>query len=129
MSDQNEELQGPDLTHEGLAENDLRDGEMALGHANGESVLLVRSGADVFAMGAVCTHYGGPLAEGAFDGECVRCPWHHAAFSVRTGDAARPPALNPVDTYAVLRRDGRLFVGAKVTPAIEASFADVFEGS
>jgi NADPH-dependent 2,4-dienoyl-CoA reductase/sulfur reductase-like enzyme/nitrite reductase/ring-hydroxylating ferredoxin subunit len=115
MSDQNQQLHGPNLADEGLVETGLSDGQMILGHANGKAVLLVRSGTEVFAMGTTCTHYGGPLAEGLFDGECVRCPWHHAAFSVRTGATARPPALSPIDTYEVTRRHGRLFVGAKVS--------------
>ena len=115
MSDQSPELHGPNLAKDGLVETELAAGQMILGHANGKAVLLVRRGADVFALGATCTHYGGPLAEGVFDGECVRCPWHHAAFSVHTGAAARPPALNPVDTYEVTQRNGRLFVGAKVS--------------
>ncbi len=115
MSDSGDnELKGIDLVADGLPETDILDGEMVLGHAHGDAVLLVRKGAAVFAMGATCTHYGGPLAEGLFDGEGVRCPWHHACFDARTGTAVRPPALNPVDTYEVVTRNGRLFVGGKV---------------
>src|SRR6266436_4403248 len=60
----------------------VRDGEPLLGHANGEAVLLVRRGDDFLAIGATCTHYGGPLAEGLIDGDDVRCPWHHACFNL-----------------------------------------------
>ncbi|MCC7087851.1 MAG: Rieske 2Fe-2S domain-containing protein, partial [Dehalococcoidia bacterium] len=88
MSDSGDnELKGIDLVADGLPETDILDGEMVLGHAHGDAVLLVRKGAAVFAMGATCTHYGGPLAEGLFDGEGVRCPWHHACFDARTGTA------------------------------------------
>lgn len=104
-----------DFARDGFPEADLHDGEMVAGKVDGKAVLLVRRGQDVFAMGATCTHYGGPLAAGLFDGEGIRCPWHHACFDPLTGHATRPPALNPVDTYDVARRDGRLFVGAKVT--------------
>ena len=120
MSDQQTEMQGPDFAQDGVAEDRLRDGEPTLGHANSEAVLLVRNGSDVFAVGAICSHYGGPLAEGIFDGESVRCPWHHACFSVRTGSASRPPALNPVATYEVIRRDGRIYVGGQVQRSAEA---------
>ena len=74
---ENAELTGPDLTA-GIPEKDLADGKQLLGHAGGEPVMLVRSGDDVFAVAASCTHYGGPLAEGLVVGTTVRCPWHHA---------------------------------------------------
>jgi NADPH-dependent 2,4-dienoyl-CoA reductase/sulfur reductase-like enzyme/nitrite reductase/ring-hydroxylating ferredoxin subunit len=115
MSDQQREPKGPDFARDGVAESEIRDGEMLLGHVDGEEVLLLRRGAEVFAMGARCTHYGGPLAEGLFDGECVRCPWHHARFEARSGQPVGPPALKPVATYEVVRREGRVFVGGKVS--------------
>lgn len=103
------ELKGPDLSH-GIAASDLSDGAMLLGHAQGEAVLLARRAGEVFAISATCTHYGGPLAEGLLDGDTVRCPWHHACFSLRTGEALHAPALNPVACWDVDRRGGRLFV-------------------
>ncbi len=61
----------------------------------------------------MCSHYGGPLAEGLVVDDTVRCPWHHACFSLRTGEALRAPALNPVASYDVARRDGSVFVTGK----------------
>jgi apoptosis-inducing factor 3 len=108
------ELKGPDLL-QGVAAKDLPDGGMLLGHAQGEAVLLARRGDDVFAVGATCTHYSGPLAEGLLVGDTVRCPLHHACFSLRTGQALRAPALNPIACWNVEKRNGSLFVLGKST--------------
>ncbi|HKO15324.1 MAG TPA: FAD-dependent oxidoreductase [Gemmatimonadaceae bacterium] len=105
-------LSGPDL-EQGVDANALVDGEKLLGHAGGEPVLLARVGGEHFAIGATCTHYGGPLAEGELVGDTVRCPWHHACFSLRTGEALRAPALNPVACWRVERRGDRLVVSRK----------------
>ena len=93
-------LNGPDLT-QGVELSKIPDGTMLLGHAHGEPVLLVRRGNDLFAIGAICTHYGAPLADGLVVGDTVRCPWHHACFSLRTGEALRAPALDPVSRWRV----------------------------
>lgn len=102
-------LTGPDF-EQGIAAADLNDGSALVGHACGESVLLVRSGKDVFAVGGACTHYGGPLAEGLIVGDTVRCPWHHACFSLRTGEALRAPALNPIPRFEVEQRGEKIYV-------------------
>ncbi|MCC7195559.1 MAG: FAD-dependent oxidoreductase [Gemmatimonadaceae bacterium] len=115
--DGGETLHGPDLGETGVAASDLRDGGMVGGHYGGAPVLLVRKQGAVYAMGAKCTHYGGPLDEGHFDGSTVRCPWHHACFLPETGEAVRPPAIDPVRCYAVAERNGRLFVTGKIPPA------------
>ncbi|MFL5308479.1 MAG: FAD-dependent oxidoreductase [Polyangia bacterium] len=104
-------LSGPDLTA-GVAETELSGGQL-LGHAHGEPVLLVRQEAEIFAIGATCTHYGGPLAEGRVGERTIRCPWHHACFDLRTGAALRAPALNPLPCYDVERADGLIRVGAR----------------
>ena len=70
MSDEKTTLSGPDLT-KGIELSAITDGTMLLGHARGEPVLLIRRGGDVFAIGAICTHYGGPLAEGLVVEETV----------------------------------------------------------
>lgn len=105
--------EGPDLT-QGVASDALADGQMLSGHVGEEGVLLARRGNEFFAVGAACTHYHGPLAEGLMVGETVRCPWHHACFSLRTGEAMAAPALNPIDCWRTELRDGKVFVCERV---------------
>jgi NADPH-dependent 2,4-dienoyl-CoA reductase/sulfur reductase-like enzyme/nitrite reductase/ring-hydroxylating ferredoxin subunit len=105
-------LTGPDLA-QGLPVDDLLDGGMLAGHVGDEIVLLARRGDEFFAIGAVCSHYSGPLAEGLMVEDTVRCPWHHACFSLRTGEALHAPALSPVACWSVERRDGKIFVKNK----------------
>jgi NADPH-dependent 2,4-dienoyl-CoA reductase/sulfur reductase-like enzyme/nitrite reductase/ring-hydroxylating ferredoxin subunit len=112
MSAEPQSPQGPDFTR-GVPMDSLADGIPVGGHVEGEAVILVRRGGDVCAIGATCSHYGGPLAEGLVVEDTVRCPWHHACFSLRTGEALRAPALNPVASYDVGRRDGSVFVSGK----------------
>ena len=100
MSEEKAKLSGPDLT-QGVELSTVPDGTMLLGHALGEPVLLVRRGDELFAIGAICTHYGAPLEQGLLVGDTVRCPWHHACFSLRTGEALRAPALDPVSRWRV----------------------------
>ena len=87
---------------------------MLLGHAFGEAVLVARRGEELFAIGATCTHYGGPLAKGLMVDCTVRCPWHHARFDLRTGEAIAAPALNNVACYSIDKRGERFFVTGKI---------------
>jgi len=113
MSGETEAPTGPDFAA-GVALSEIPDGGLLAGHVGGEAAILFRSGADVLAIGAKCTHYGGPLAEGLVVGDTVRCPWHHACFSLRTGENVRPPALDPVAAWRVVRDGDRVRVGEKL---------------
>ncbi len=101
---ENKELSGPDLKS-GVEFGKLTENEPFLGHYEGDAVILVRQGDQVFAVAGTCTHYSGPLAEGLLVGNTIRCPWHHARFDIRTGEAEAAPALNPLSCFQV-RRDG-----------------------
>ncbi len=103
---------GPDLA-QGITFAELPDGGKLVGHVGQEPVLLVRRGPDVFAIGAHCTHYSGPLADGVIVEDTVRCPWHHACFDLRTGEALHAPAFSPVDTWSVEQRNGKIVVREK----------------
>ena len=116
MSAPQPETTGPDLTL-GLATDTLADGKMLVGHVGEDAVLLARRGNEFFAIGATCTHYNGPLAEGLLVDDTVRCPWHHACFSLRTGEALRAPALSPVACWSTELRGDKVFVREKAPAA------------
>lgn len=119
MSPVQPETAGPDLRL-GVAADTLADGEMLAGHVGEDAILLVRRGTEFFAIGATCTHYNGPLAEGLLVGDTVRCPWHHACFSLRTGEALRTPALAPIACWSTELRDDKVFVRQKSAPPSSA---------
>jgi NADPH-dependent 2,4-dienoyl-CoA reductase/sulfur reductase-like enzyme/nitrite reductase/ring-hydroxylating ferredoxin subunit len=104
---------GPDLT-KGIPAKDVQASGQLAGHVGEKEVLLVQLGDEVLAVGARCTHYRGPLAEGLVVGETVRCPWHHACFNLHTGEAVRAPALDPIDCWRVERDGDRLVVREKL---------------
>jgi nitrite reductase/ring-hydroxylating ferredoxin subunit len=125
MADQQASPAGPDLS-QGVALSEF-SGTMLLGHVGDEEVLLVRSGSGIFAIDAHCSHYHGPLADGLVDGEHIRCPWHHACFDLRTGEAIRAPAFNSLAVWKVDRDGDRIVVrqkreqpGPRVRGAVDA---------
>lgn len=122
MSDTSKPLTGPDLRI-GISDSELTDGGMLVGHVDGSSVLIARRGTELFAIDSTCTHYGGPLGEGLMVGETVRCPWHHACFSLHTGEALAAPAINPVHCWRIERANGRVFVRERLqgTPPPQAA--------
>jgi NADPH-dependent 2,4-dienoyl-CoA reductase/sulfur reductase-like enzyme/nitrite reductase/ring-hydroxylating ferredoxin subunit len=113
---------GPDLV-QGVPAADVPDGGMLLGHVEGEPVLLCRQRGDVYAIGATCTHYSGPLAEGIIVGRQIRCPWHHARFDIRTGEPVGAPALNPLPCFRVEQKDGVVAVRGRTHAPARASAA------
>lgn len=135
MAVETTDLSGPDFAA-GVRLSSIPDGGMLLGHALGEPVLLIRRGNEAFAIGAMCTHYGAPLVDGLLVGETIRCPWHHACFSVRTGEALQAPALDGVACWRIEQvRDvasditttdaplGTVFVRGKFEPASSVPIA------
>ena len=107
---------GPDLTA-GVALADVPEGGMIVGHVGKENVLLARHNGKLFALNAKCTHYGGPLDKGLIVGATVRCPWHHARFDLRSGEAIGAPALNPVSCWRVDTENGQVVVRERAKPA------------
>ncbi|HEX5509784.1 MAG TPA: FAD-dependent oxidoreductase [Pseudolabrys sp.] len=123
MSGGDNKPSGPDLT-QGIPAGDIPDGAMLAGHVGDDEVLVARQGGRLFAVSAHCTHYHGPLVDGILVGNTVRCPWHHAHFSLQTGEAIAAPALSPLSCFQVEERDGKIFVKGKKeepTPAKSAA--------
>src|SRR4051795_578121 len=111
MADQQAGPSGPDLA-QGVSSSEFT-GEMLLGHVGDEDVLLVRAAGEIFAIDAHCSHYHGPLADGLVVGISIRCPWHHACFDLRSGEATRAPALNPLSVWQVEHEGDRIVVRQK----------------
>lgn len=101
---------------QGFSIQDLKNGEMIQGRVGDEDVLLARQADEFFAVGAGCTHYHGPLAEGLIVDDELRCPLHHACFSLRTGMALCAPAFDAIPRWRVERAGDRVFVREKLPP-------------
>jgi 3-phenylpropionate/trans-cinnamate dioxygenase ferredoxin subunit len=90
--------------------DDLTPGGKILTEIDGRPIALFHVGESFYAIDDVCTHDGGPLAEGDLEGYEIRCPRHGARFNVRTGKALCLPAFEPVATHAVEVRGDEIWV-------------------
>ena len=80
----------------------LPPGKATVAEVNGNRIAVFNVGGSFFAIDDTCPHAGGPLSEGQVDGEKVVCPWHDAAFDLKTGDVLSPPAFEGVKSYRVV---------------------------
>src|SRR6185437_3767286 len=101
----------PDLA-KGVPAADIAEGGKLVGQVGDDEVLVARIGGELLAIGARCTHYQGPLGEGLIVGDTVRCPWHHAHFCLRTGEALAGPAIDPVKRWTARETEGVVRVEA-----------------
>jgi 3-phenylpropionate/trans-cinnamate dioxygenase ferredoxin subunit len=90
--------------------NELPPGGKKLAEVDGRAIALFNVDGTYYAIDDVCTHDGGPLAEGDLEGCEIRCPRHGARFDVRSGKALCLPAFEPVTTHRVEERDDGLYV-------------------
>lgn len=95
-----------------LKESDLPDNKMIKGEADGVPVFVVRRGGRIFVMAEKCSHLGGPLSEGVFDGRTVTCPWHYSKFAIEDGSILVGPATYSQPCFEVRVRDGQIEVRA-----------------
>lgn len=92
------------------SEAGLPSGGRLVCDVDGRTIAVFNVEGQYYAIDDVCTHDGGPLAEGDLLGYEIRCPRHGARFDVRTGKALCLPAFEPVATHRVEVRDGSVFV-------------------
>ncbi len=107
---------GPELSA-GVELSEIPDGGMLVAQVRGEPVVAVRRGEEVFVLAATCGHYGAPLWDGVFLGTELRCPWHHARFDVRSGEAVGPPSPRGLPRWEVVHEGSRLKAGARLEPS------------
>ena len=100
----------PDKFTPVLSESDLEDGKPARADYNGTPILLVRRGAQTYALAETCSHLGGPLSEGKLDGDVIQCPWHGSRFSIRDGRVVDGPAVHPQPCLEARIRNGQVEV-------------------
>ena len=100
---------GIDFT-QGIALADIPDTGVVSGHVGDDAVLLARVDGQLHAVSGSCTHYGAPLGEGLRVGDEIRCPWHHACFSLRNGQALKAPAFAPLACWTVEIEGDRAYV-------------------
>ena len=122
MSHTDELPPGPDFAN-GVASDSVPAGGVLAGRVGNDAVLLARLDDGLHAVDGTCTHYGGPLGEGFVDGDEVRCPWHHACFSLRTGRARKAPAFRALARWRVEIEGDRVFVREKTATAASLAHA------
>lgn len=109
MSDSSSTLKGPDL-RAGVPRAELEENEPHFGHVGQDAVFLILRDRKIQAFDAVCTHYGGPLSDGIVVEGTIRCPWHHACFSLDDGGVDGGPAFNPLGRWEVSEENGMVRV-------------------
>lgn len=113
MVNRDAHISGPDKFVPVLPMQELVDGKPMRVDAQGRPVLLVRRGEEVYAIGAICSHYGAPLEEGQLTDGSIQCPWHASRFCLADGRVQAGPATAPVPAYEVRIRNNQIEVKAK----------------
>lgn len=114
MSKSSSKPVGPNF-RTGVPRSRLKEGEPLFGRVEDDPVFLILRDRRIRAFDAVCTHYGGPLSDGLVVADTVRCPWHHACFSLEDGGVEGGPAFNPLGRWEVSEEDGTVRVGKRLT--------------
>lgn len=114
MVNRNAFLEAPEDYVDVGASGDFPEGALRRVMAGSAPVLVVRRNGRLNAIGAVCSHAGGPLDEGTLEGDCVTCPWHGSIFRVTDGAVVNGPATFDEVPFEARERDGRVEVKVAV---------------
>jgi nitrite reductase/ring-hydroxylating ferredoxin subunit/uncharacterized membrane protein len=106
--DHRDDFEGPNKWTAVLEASKLHNRKPTRVEFEGKPVLLYREGEKVSAIGATCTHAGGPLDEGKVSKGCVTCPWHDSVFNLQTGEVVHGPATFPQPRFAARLTDGQV---------------------
>jgi nitrite reductase/ring-hydroxylating ferredoxin subunit/uncharacterized membrane protein len=106
--DHSERFSGPKDWTPVLHEDDLLERRGKRVEVEGKHIMLCRENGEVFAIGAVCSHAGGPLDQGKIGNGCVQCPWHDSVFDLRDGRIVHGPATQPQASFETRVRNGRI---------------------
>lgn len=93
--------------------SDVPEGKMKNVIVGGLQVLVANVKGKYYAIGDVCTHFGGPLDQGTLNGQEVQCPWHGSHFDVTNGQVKKGPATKPEPVYEVKLEQNNILVRAK----------------
>ncbi|HEX7005290.1 MAG TPA: Rieske 2Fe-2S domain-containing protein [Trueperaceae bacterium] len=108
--DHSERFSGPREWTDVLGAQELPVGRAKRVEYEGKAIMLYRDADEVYAIGAVCSHAGGPLEEGAVRGCYVECPWHQSVFDLRDGSIRHGPATACQPAFDARLREGRVEV-------------------
>jgi nitrite reductase/ring-hydroxylating ferredoxin subunit/uncharacterized membrane protein len=101
MINRNAYRTGPAGFQFALAVGELAESQPRRVEVEGQPILLVKSAGKIYALGAVCSHYGAPLNEGKLEGDSIQCPWHFSRFALQDGSVREGPACAAVPSYEV----------------------------
>lgn len=99
-----------------IALEDLPANKPTRVQVKGEPIVMVRRGKHVYAVGAVCSHYGAPMEEGKLQGDSLECPWHYSQYSIQDGSVERGPTTSPLPVYETEIRDDHVYVKLQTEP-------------
>ena len=91
---------------------DLPENQLQRVEVNGMKLVLVQRRSKVYVLNEVCSHLGGPLAEGHLDGDGIVCTWHGSRFAITDGHVMNGPATYPELCLETRVRDGQIEVRA-----------------